>query len=67
MKMAESMNQLLLSLESPRWKHCVPSDACAVLASAGNYLLRSSPELDEHDWQAAMTLLRLYNSIDNER
>lgn len=69
------MDRLLSSLRVPN--DFSRYDVLAVLASAGQWLL-GAPRRDQFgrawtnpmetgDWQAAMTLLRLYNSIDNER
>jgi hypothetical protein len=69
------MDRLLLSLRTHGDSICF--DAMAVLASAGQWLLGAArrnrdgdvwrAELLTEDWQAAMTLLRLYSAIDNGR
>jgi len=74
------MDRLLVSLDfdsrlSQVRRDLTNFDALAVLASAGQYLLGATRrnrdgdvwrgDLLIEDWQAAMTLLRLYNSIEN--
>jgi hypothetical protein len=71
----DHMNRLLASLATR--SDSIRFDALAVLASAGQWLLGAArrnrdgdvwrAELLIEDWQAAMTLLRLYNAIENER